>query len=118
MTLILPLLLFLLFVAIAATLYPEGMWGNAITLVNVVTAALLATNFWEPLAKLIEEYVPSFTFFWDYLTLWALFAVIYGIMRTVTDSCRGRKSVSSRWPTRWAGRFAAWVGWVVVCLRR
>jgi uncharacterized membrane protein required for colicin V production len=116
MTLILPLLLFLLFVAIAATLYPEGMWGNAITLVNVVTAALLATNFWEPLAKLIEEYVPSFTFFWDYLTLWALFAVIYGIMRTVTDKLSRTKVRFVKVADQVGGAFfAAWVGWVVVC---
>lgn len=116
MTLILPLLLFLLFVAIAATLYPEGMWGNAITLINVVTAALLATNFWEPLAKLVEQYVSSFTFFWDYLMLWALFAVIFGIMRAVTDKLSRTKVRFIKVADQVGGAFfAAWVGWVMVC---
>lgn len=116
MTLILPLLLFLLFVAIAATLYPEGMWGNAITLINVVTAALLATNFWEPLATLIEEQVPSFTFFWDYLMLWVLFALIYGIMRAATDKLSRTKVRFLQVVDQVGGAFfAAWVGWVVVC---
>lgn len=116
MTLILPLLLFLLFVAIAATLYPEGMWGNAITLINVVTAALLATNFWEPLARLIEEYVPSFTFFWDFLMLWTLFALIFGLMRLVTDKLSRTKVRFIKVVDQVGGGFfAAWVGWVVVC---
>jgi len=110
------LLLIVLFLAVAATLYPEGMWGNAITLINVVTAALLATNFWEPLAKLLEGYLPSFTFFWDYLMLWALFALIYGIMRAVTDKLSRAKVRFITLADQIGGAFfAAWVGWVVVC---
>ena len=45
MTLIFPALLVVIFIAVAISLYTEGLWGNALRLINVVTAALLATNF-------------------------------------------------------------------------
>ena len=44
MTWLLPLLLLLIFAAAVGFLYPEGMWSNAVRLINVVTAALLATK--------------------------------------------------------------------------
>jgi hypothetical protein len=76
----------------------------------------LATNFWEPLAKLLEGYLTSFTFFWDYLMLWALFALIYGIMRAVTDKLSRAKVRFITLADQIGGAFfAAWVGWVVVC---
>ena len=49
------LLLLLIFVGCIAALYTDGMWSNAIGLINVVTAALLATNFWEPAADWLER---------------------------------------------------------------
>ena len=50
MTSILPLLMFVILFAIVAACFGEGMWSNAVRLVNVVTAGLLATNFFEPVA--------------------------------------------------------------------
>ena len=47
MTFIFPGLLFVIFLFCVAFLYTDGMWGNAVQLINVVTAALLAVNFWE-----------------------------------------------------------------------
>ena len=44
------LMLAILFAALA-TLYTEGMWSNAVRLINVVTAALLATNFLKAAAN-------------------------------------------------------------------
>jgi len=116
MSVLFPLLLFVIFIAIAATLYPEGMWGNALMLINVVTAALLATNYWEPVSRMLESAAPTFTYFWDFLALWGLFAIFLGIMRAVTD-------MLSRTKVRFikiadnigSGFFAAWVGWVMVC---
>ena len=60
---LLPVLMFVILVACVASLYTEGMWGNAIRLVNVVFAALLAVNFWEPLARFAEGKEATFTFF-------------------------------------------------------
>jgi hypothetical protein len=116
MTLLLPLLLFVIFIAIAATLYPEGMWGNALTLVNVILAALVAANFWEPVARFAEGQAPSFTYFWDFLALWGLFALTLGIMRALTDLISKTKVRFIKIVDQIGGAFfAAWVGWVVVC---
>jgi hypothetical protein len=89
MSVVLPLLLLVIFIAVVASLYTEGMWGNAIMLVNVVTAALLATNYFEPLADWLEgvdETIKTFTYLLDYLSLWALFALSLIILRGLTDS--------------------------------
>ena len=40
--------LLIVFISCLAVTYTEGLWSNAIRLVNVVIAALLATNFFEP----------------------------------------------------------------------
>jgi hypothetical protein len=85
MSALLGLGLVIIFAACVGFLYTEGMWGNFITLVNVVTAGLLATNFYEPLAKLGESYMGSFTFFLDFLSLWGLFCLFIIVFRLLTD---------------------------------
>lgn len=84
MSFIFPLLMFVIFFACVAMCYAEGMWSNAIRLVNVVTAGLLAMNFYEPVARRLESMLPSFTFMLDYLVLWGLFAIFMVIFREVT----------------------------------
>jgi len=81
----LTLLLVFIFAACVGFLYNEGMWGNAIRLVNVVTAALLATNYFEPAAQVLEDWFPSFTYFVDFLALWGLFAVLLAVLLAATD---------------------------------
>jgi hypothetical protein len=85
MSILLPLGLVIIFAACMGFLYAEGIWGNFIHLVNVVTAGLLATNYFEPLAKLGESYMGSFTFFLDFLCLWGLFGLFIIIFRLLTD---------------------------------
>jgi len=89
MSFIFPFLMFLILAACIGVLYPEGLWSNAVRLVNVVTAALVAMNFFEPLANFIEgwgEWFASATYFWDFLSLWIVFAVSMIVMRLATDS--------------------------------
>lgn len=82
---LLTLALIVAFMACMGFLYPEGMWGNAVRLVNVLMAALLAVNFWEPLAAMLENSVgKSFSYFWDFISLWALFIVFFVIFRIAT----------------------------------
>jgi len=113
---VLPLLMLAILAACAGTLYPEGLWSNAVRLVNVIFAALLAVNFWEPLARFAEEQAPTFTFFWDFLCLWGLFCVFLVVFRLLTDfisrvKLRFRKIVDQIG----SAFFAAWVGYVMVC---
>ncbi len=88
MTIIFPALLFVIFVAVAISLYTEGLWGNALRLINVVTAALLATNFYEPLANWIEgasDTMATFKYLTDFICLWLLFGIAMGVLRGLTD---------------------------------
>ena len=111
-----PLLMFVIFVACVASLYTEGMWGNAIRLVNVVFAALLAVNFWEPLARFADGSAPTFTFFWDFLCLWGLFGVFMILFRVPTQLLSRVKVCFLKIADRIGSAFfAVWVGWVMVC---
>lgn len=81
-----PLLLVVLFVAIVLCLLAESMWSNAIRFINVVFAALLATNFWEPTARLLENSISKGgSYWWDFVALWVLFALFVTILQTVTN---------------------------------
>src|SRR3990170_4100638 len=117
MSFLLPFLLLVVFMACVGLLYTEGMWGNAIHLINVVTAALLATNFWEPLARFLEENVNgSFTYFWDFIALWALFCTFLIIFRTLTGfASRVKVKFLGIVNRAGSGFLAACVGWVMVC---
>ena len=116
MSSLLTLILLVIFLACVGVCYPEGMWSNAIRLINVVTAALLATNFWEPLAAWLDGWNNTYTYFWDFIALWGLFALFMVILRMLTDTISKVKvrflSIADRIGS---GLFAAWVGCVMVC---
>jgi uncharacterized membrane protein required for colicin V production len=113
---LLPILITLILFICVAMMYNEGLWSNAIRLINVVTAALLATNFFEPLAKELDNWAPKLTFLWDFVVLWGLFAAVVAVLRTFTDQV---SRVKVRFPERvdqiGGSFFALWVGWVMVC---
>jgi len=106
----------LIVLVVVATIGNEGLWSNAIILFNVVTAALLATNFWEPVVAWLLKRQPGGVFVFDYPVLWGLFAASYLVLRTVTDSI-SRVRVRFPKPVDQVGSYvsAAWIGWVVVC---
>lgn len=80
-----PVLLIVLFLAAVLCLLTEGMWSNAIRFVNVVFAGLLATNFWEPTAKMLDGMMKAGSYWWDFVALWLLFAVFVTILQQVTN---------------------------------
>lgn len=113
---LLSLLLIVILFACVACLYTEGTWGNLLRLINVVTAALLATNFFEPTADMFEGWFPSFTYVWDFLALWGLFGCFMIVFRLITDRLSKVKvrllSIADRIGS---AVLAAWIGWVMVC---
>ncbi|HWC90222.1 MAG TPA: hypothetical protein VG433_11215 [Pirellulales bacterium] len=116
MAMLLPILLFVLLILIVGLLYPTGLWGNAINLINVVTAALLATNFWEPVAGAIKSAMPSLVYLVDIFVLWLLFALFAFGLRFATDAVSKYK-VRFPKPVELGGNvlFALWTAWVVIC---
>ena len=119
MAVILPILLIVIFIAIVASLYAEGMWGNAIMLVNIVTAALLATNYWEPLADWLEnmnDTMTTYTYLLDFLSLWLIFVVALIVFRVLTDSiCRVKVRFLNMANQIGSVIFACLVALVMVC---
>ena len=49
MSSILTILMLVILLACVAMCYAEGMWSNAVRLINVMTVGLLAMNFFEPM---------------------------------------------------------------------
>ena len=116
MTFYYTILLFVVLLACVATLYTDGMWSNAIRLINVVTAALLATNFFEPAARWLDDWEPSYTYVWDFLALWGLFGLFMTIFGELTDRVSQVKVRFLKIADRIGSRLLAlWIGWVMVC---
>ncbi len=116
MTFILPALLGLIVFISLALLYNNGMWSNAVRLVNIVMAGLLATNFFEPLARALDGMLPLLTYAWDFVSLWLLFIVFVLIFQILTGLV---SKVNVRF-LQIADRigsvvFAAFVGWAILC---
>jgi len=109
-------LMVLIVIACIGVLFTEGMWGNAIRLINVVTAALVSTSFFEPVADLMESFMPTYTFLCDFLALWAVFVVSMAVLRTATNAI-SKVKVRFHWLADRIGSvfFATWIGWVMVC---
>lgn len=116
MTIFFTLLMLVIFVGVFASIMNEGLWSNAISLINVVIAGLLATNYFEPVANWLEAQVPSGKMFWDIIAVWGVFAFSFGLMRFATDQV-SRYRVRFKAPLERLGGFffGAWVAWVFLC---
>ncbi len=116
MSALLPVLLLVVFFACLAMMIGEGLWSNAIMFFNVMTAALLATNYFEPLASWLERKDPTYTYVLDFLALWTVFCGVLILLRLATDKV-SRVKVRFKRPVEWGGGilFALWVGWIMVC---
>lgn len=109
-------LVFVLFGACVALTFSEGTWGNAIRLIVVVTAGLLATSFWEPMAEMLEGISAGPTYWYDFFSLWVIFSVSVVLIRLLTDSL-------SKYSVRFLSLadkigsliFSALTAWVMVC---
>jgi hypothetical protein len=71
--------------AVGYAYFREGIFTAAIMFINTFLAGLIAFNFWEPLARVVDE---SFSFlhgYEDFLSLFGIFVVVLGILRGVTN---------------------------------
>ena len=91
------LVLFLIFVICVAALWFQGLWSNAITLINMLLAMMLAFNYFEPLATMLDGMERSYTYLWDFLALWGLFAICYGLLRALTDMLSRKRVAFDFW---------------------
>ena len=110
------IVLVLIFVAVFASVFTQGLWSNTLTLVNVLTAALVATNYFEPLADFFDRQESSYSYVYDFLALWLIFGVTALVLRVFTDYM-SKVKVRFFMPLEKAGGIfmALWVSWIVVC---
>jgi hypothetical protein len=109
------LALLLIFVIIVAFRAQAGIWSNAIMLVNVIFGALLAVNYFEPVANAIDSFDPSFRYLTDFLALWGIFALSVGLTRKATEEISKIKVRFKRPFDIGIGAFlACWTAWIAV----
>ncbi len=111
----LSLVLLLIFLIVAAAMWFQGLWNSVVTLINLLLAMMLAFNYFEPLADLFEQQDRSFTYLVDFLSLWGIFALAFGVLRLFTDLISRNRVEFDFW-TETVGRsiMAVWVAWLFV----
>jgi len=113
---VISIILCVILLACVASLFNDGLWSNAVRLINVIMAALLAMNFFEPLAKALDDWNSSYTFVWDFLSLWGLFALFSIILKVLTDKLSQVKVKFLKIVDQIGSVILAlWIGWVMVC---
>ncbi len=63
----------------------DGIWTNLIRLFNLIFSGLIATTYFETLAGTLEGMLPSYTYLLDFLSIWAIFIIVYVIMKELTN---------------------------------
>ena len=74
-----------------AWLQTEGLWGNIVTFINMTFSCLLAMNFYEPIANLLDESADWLTYWFDFIALWLVFSVSMGVLQRVSRVLSGVK---------------------------
>jgi len=94
----------------------QGTWGAALTFVNTLLAAILATNYWEPMADWMQTMMPTFTYLIDFLAIWLVFCLFMLPLRVATDFI-SRVKLRFIKPVDMAGGyfFGFLTGWLMIC---
>jgi hypothetical protein len=102
---------------IVSMTWSEGLWGNLLSAINALLAAVIATNVFEPAADFMDSQTPSLTYFSDFIMLWLIFGFTFGILRALTDQISPTR-VRFKLPVEASGRalFGLLTAWTVVCL--
>lgn len=110
------IILAVVFFACVASTINNGLWSNIILLINLVSAGLVATCYYEPVAELFDDLVPSYGAANDMVSIWLVFAGTLGILGGATDMLSRVKVRFLRPVDRFGGMFlSCWIGWATVC---
>jgi hypothetical protein len=108
------LLIVALILGLAYALTSEGLWGSALMFFNVLFAGMIAFNFYEPLAAMVDRTGFSYGFA-DTLCLLVLFGVSVVVLRLTTESL-APAMVRFPMPIYHAGRFIFGIAGAAVTL--
>jgi hypothetical protein len=92
----------------------EGLWGSALMFFNVLFAAMIAFNFYEPLARLIDSTGINWGFS-DTLCMLGLFCIALVVLRMTTETI-APAMVRFPMPVYHAGRLAFGVAGAAVTM--
>ena len=110
------IILIIIMVGVFAGVMTQGFWSNTLTLVNVLAAGLLATNYFEPLAAYFDKNAPGLTYVWDFISIWLIFIGVMSLLRALTDYL---SQVKVRFPklVEIIGNYvmALWISWAFMC---
>jgi hypothetical protein len=111
----LSLVLLLIFIMCVAARWFQGLWSNVVTLVNLLLAMMLAFNYFELVATQLDGLEPSYTYLWDFIALWGLFALSFGVLRAMTDMLSRTRVAFDFW-VETVGRSitAVWIAWLFI----
>jgi phage-related holin len=84
------LLIILTFFAVIASTWWFGIWNNLLTLMNMILAGLIASAFYEGLARTLQQSM-GYKNLVDFLAVWILFVVSFIVLRALTDITSSRK---------------------------
>ncbi len=94
----------------------QGMWGAALSFMNTLLAALLATSYWEPMAGVLQGMNASYTYFFDILAIWLMFGLFLIPLRVATDFISKVKVRFLPIADQIGGYFFGFLtGWVLIC---
>lgn len=85
------------FLVVAGMNWWVGTWNAMINLINFFISALIASSFYEPLASLLESFAGTYALVIDFVAIWILFAVSFGILRGTTDFLTNYQLQMNRW---------------------
>lgn len=122
------LMIILVFLVIVAGTWFMGLWSNILTLINVILAATIASGFFEAVATAFDNSIDPetgdrfigrlapHTYLLDFLSLWGLFFVSFGLLRMSTDIASKYKMKFNIW-VEMVGRsvFSILIAWVFIC---
>ncbi len=73
-------------VFIFVALWFLGFWSCLLTFINILLAAMIASNWFEPLADALDGGSSTYTYLLDFSALWLLFFGTVTVLRIATDS--------------------------------
>ena len=76
---------FAAFFASLAMMVREGLWSNAISLMNILVSGIVAFGFYSPLAIYLDEMTDGqYTYLFDFVCIWGLLVISMVICRVLT----------------------------------
>ena len=85
-------------------------------LLNILLATTVASAWYETVARLLDAQAPSYTYLFDFFSIWGLFALVLLAMREVTDRLsRTKVKFVKQVELVGAPVVAILAGWIMIC---